>query len=95
MNFVRLNNDLVMYYKCLNSLVALTSDQYFGQQHQVSQTIDRVVTDLQVLCAVLIMLKLIFKSLYRLLYNNLPVRVVEVNSVFNFEMLHILICLHI
>ena len=34
----RLNNDLVMYYKSLNNLVALPSDEYFCQQYQVSQT---------------------------------------------------------
>ena len=28
----RLKNDLVMYYKCLNNLVALPSDEFFCQQ---------------------------------------------------------------
>ena len=33
----RLKNDLVMYYKCLNNLVALPSDdEYFCQQHHAS-----------------------------------------------------------
>ena len=34
----RLKNDPVLYYKCLNNLVALPSDEYFCQQHQFSQT---------------------------------------------------------
>ena len=34
----KLKNDLGMYYKCLNNLVALPSDEYFCQRHQVSQT---------------------------------------------------------
>ena len=32
-----LKNDLVMYYKCLNNLVTLPSDEYFYQQHQIFQ----------------------------------------------------------
>ena len=34
----RLKNDLVMYFKCLNNLVALPSVEYFCQNLQVSQT---------------------------------------------------------
>ena len=38
LEFRRLKNDLVMYYKCLNNLVALPTDEYFYQRLQVSQT---------------------------------------------------------
>ena len=33
-----LKNDLVKCYKCSNNLAALPSDEYFCQQHRVSQT---------------------------------------------------------
>jgi ribonuclease P/MRP protein subunit RPP40 len=34
----RLKSDLIMYFKCLNNLAALLSDEYFCQQINVSQT---------------------------------------------------------
>jgi len=34
----RLKNDLVMYFKCLNTLVALPSDEYFCQQNHAFHT---------------------------------------------------------
>jgi len=34
----RLKNDLVMYFKCLNNLVALPSDEYFCQQNHAFPT---------------------------------------------------------
>jgi len=41
----RLKNDLVMYFKCLNTLVALTSDEYFCQKIMLF-ILDLVVVDL-------------------------------------------------
>jgi len=34
----RLKNDLVMYFKCLNNLVALPSDEYFCEQNHAFHT---------------------------------------------------------
>jgi len=34
----RLKNDLVMHFKCLNSLVALPTDEYFSQQNHAFHT---------------------------------------------------------
>jgi len=34
----RLKNDLVMYFKCLNNLVALPSHEYFCQQNHAFHT---------------------------------------------------------
>jgi len=34
----RLKNDLVVYFKCLNTLVALPSDEYFYQQNHAFHT---------------------------------------------------------
>ena len=59
----RLKNDLVMYYKCLNNLVALPSDEYFVKTFKFL-ILDLVVTDLLFLCAVLIILKMITGFIY-------------------------------
>jgi len=37
----KLKNGLVMYFKCLNNLVALPSDKYFCQQNRAFHTIYR------------------------------------------------------
>ena len=78
----RLKHDLVMYYKCLNNLVALPSDECFVSSINFLRP-DRVATDLLLLCAVLIILKMTNRCLN--CFNNLPADVVKANSVFNFK----------
>ena len=55
----RLKNDLVMHYKCSNNLVALPCDEYVVNSIKFLR-LDRVVTDLLLLCAILVIFEKIF-----------------------------------
>ena len=82
----RLKNDLVMYYKCLNNLVALPSDEYFCQNIQVSHTRsggNRLIAPLYSTNH----FKNDFFNRCLNCYNNLPAHVVNANSVFSFKKL--------
>jgi len=80
----RLKNDLVLYFKCLNNLAALPSDEYFCQQHHVSHTRSGG-NKLVIPSCNTTHFKMIFCNRCLNCYNNLPVLVVNANSVFNFK----------
>ena len=81
----RLKNDLVnMYYKCLNNLVALPPDEYFCQQHQVSQTRSGGNRLIAPLCNINHFKNDLFNRCLNG-YNNLPAHVVNAYSVFSLK----------
>ena len=82
----RLKNDLVMYYKCFNNLVALPSDEYFFQQHQISQTRSGGNRLIVLLCNTN-HFRNDFINRCLNCYNNLPVNAVKANSVCSFKKL--------
>ena len=82
----RLKNDLVMYFKCLNNLVALPSDEYFCQQNTVSHTRSGGNRLKIPLCSTNYFKNDFFNRCLNC-YNNLPVHVVNAHSVFNFKKL--------
>ena len=82
----RLKNDLVLYYKCLNNLVALPSDVYFCQNLQASQTRSGGNRLIVPLCSTNHFKNDFFNRCLNC-YNNLPAHVVNANSVFSFKKL--------
>ena len=75
-----------MYYNCLNNLVVLPSDEYYCQQHQVSQTRSGGNRLIAPLCSTK-HFKNDFVNRCRNCYNNLPAHVVNANSVNSFKKL--------
>ena len=78
-----------MCYKCSNNLVTLPSDEYFGQQHQVSQTRYGGNKLIAPLCSNNHFKNDFFNRCLNC-YKNLrylPAHVVNANSVFTFEKL--------
>lgn len=80
----RLKMDLVLYYKCLNNLVALPPDVYFCSQHYVSQTRTGGNRLIVPLCSTN-RFKNDFFNRCLICYNNLPVHIVTANSLSNFK----------
>ena len=79
-------NDLVMYYKYSNNLVALPSDEYFCQQLQVSQSRSGGNRLIAPLCSTNHFENDFFIRGLNC-YNNLPAHVVNANSDFSFKKL--------
>ena len=81
---LELKNDLVMYYECLNNILALPSGEYFCQQHQVSQTRSGCNRLIAPLCNTN-RLKNDFLNRSLNCYNNIPAQVVNENFVYSLK----------
>ena len=82
----RLKTDLVLYYKCLNNLVALPPNEYFSQQQFVSQTRTGGNRLIIPLCSTN-RFKNDFFNRCLTCYNNLPFDVVNCRSISCFKKL--------
>jgi len=76
-----------MYFKCLNNLVALPSDEYFYQQNHAFHTRSGGASRLIISLCSTNHFKNDFFNRCLNCYNNLPMHAVNANSVFNFKKL--------
>ena len=80
----RLKMDLVLYFKCLNNLVALPSDVYFCSQHHATQTRTGGNRLIMPLCSTNGFKNDFFNRCLSC-YNKLPLHIVAANSLSNFK----------
>lgn len=75
-----------MYYKCLNNLLALLSNKHFSQYHYVSLIRSGCNRRMSPLCSTdHFKNDIVFFNNFSNCFGNLPVRVVNENSVSIFE----------
>ena len=80
----RLKTDLIMYYKILHDLIALPANDYFNQQQYISQTRTGGYRLIAAQCNTNSFQNDFFNR-YVNCYNNLPLNVVNANSLLCFK----------